>query len=116
VRILFLLTAHFTGLAGNPNQGTGPAYDHTTGETGYFVSANPNEASSGDKARLVSGLYFSGQVASCEFPFEYEVSIELPPLVRKFLAFAIRQILCFYLDAGNTKSCCLHSENHVASL
>ncbi|XP_076802493.1 MAM and LDL-receptor class A domain-containing protein 1-like [Clavelina lepadiformis] len=57
---------------GNPSLGTGPSTDHSTGQDGFYVSANPNEAVPGDQARILSSVYFSGQKASCTFPFEYQ--------------------------------------------
>ena len=62
--------------SGSPQLGTGPGYDHTTGLNGYYMAANPKEATDAeDTARLLSATYFSGQKASCVFPFEYNVGV-----------------------------------------
>ena len=56
--------------------GTGPTSDHTTGQSGYFAFANPNDASlTTDKAMLYSERYQTAQKASCVFPFVYQVTI-----------------------------------------
>ncbi len=62
------------GSQGVPTMGTGPTADHTTGQSGYFAYANPNDAFlTTDVAMLDSKRYITGQRTACAFPFVYNV-------------------------------------------